>query len=222
MTELIREWYETLQVDACLERYPGLRSVPSRDSDLVVGGTLAFRVVGPDREEIADEYEVELRVPHRFPTSLPTARETARRISESYHKLEGDLLCLAAATELRMRLTLSPTLLTLVEGFVIPYLYGHSYFIKHHGKMPYGELSHGDKGIRECLAAMFGARQPNSAEEFLRLAGMKKRVANRQPCPCGSGRRLGRCHNRNVNRLRRRMGRGWFRTEYTKVLNSLD
>lgn len=46
-----------------------------------------------------------------------------------------------------------------------------------------------------------------SAIPYCTLATMKRRRANKQLCPCGSGRRLGRCHNRKVNVLRDRVGR---------------
>ena len=98
-------------------------------------------------------------------------------------------------------------------------LYGYSFFSEH-GRMPYGELPHGDAGVREHLASMFGARASQRPEEFLRLAGMKKRQANKEPCPCGSGRRLGLCHSRNVNRLRSQLGRQWFQAEHKQIVRN--
>lgn len=38
-------------------------------------------------------------------------------------------------------------------------------------------------------------------------SALKKRIANRFPCPCGGGPRPGRCHNRVVNDLRQMLGR---------------
>jgi hypothetical protein len=52
---------------------------------------------------------------------------------------------------------------------------------------------------------------------MVRLAGKKKRIANKLPCPCGSGRRLGRCHNLKVNGLRHQLGPKWCRTQYQWV-----
>ena len=49
-----------------------------------------------------------------------------------------------------------------------------------------------------------------SVGEFVRLTAMRKRHANKQACPCGSGRRLGRCHHRRINTLREQLGRRWF------------
>jgi hypothetical protein len=53
--------------------------------------------------------------------------------------------------------------------------------------------------------------------EFVRLAALRRREANKHPCPCGSGRRLGRCHNRRVNHLRGRLGRSWFRASLASL-----
>jgi hypothetical protein len=221
MVDSIRERYQAWQLDDFLARYPDLRISTSADDTLVLKGLLPFRVQGPQHGVIEDEYQIELRVPAAFPLVLPLARETGSRIPRSHHKLQGGWLCLGAPTAMRLSLSASPTLLTLVEGFVIPYLYGYSYQCVH-GTMPYGDLVHGDAGIRDYLATLFGAGQCKCPEQFLRLAGMKKCDANKRLCPCDSGRKLGRCHNRQVNVLRKKVGRHWFRREYDRISRSLD
>src|SRR5881396_554249 len=155
MADSFRQRYEQLQVESLLDQHGGLRIVPSRSDDLILCGTLRFHVSGPEGEIIEDEYEVEVRVRPEFPRTLPTAREIGGRIPKTFHKLLGDLLCLGAPTQIRLKLTLTPTIPAFVNGFVIPYLYGHSFYLKH-GRMPYGEL-HGVDGIRENLAEIFGA-----------------------------------------------------------------
>lgn len=220
MSSSLRDRHGQLLVAAVLDRYDGLRIVPSRGDDLRLVGTLAFSAVGPDQEAIDDEYFVEIVVASDFPERIPSVRERGGRIAPDFHKLQGGALCLGAPTALRLKLSASPTLLTFVERILIPYLYGHSYFLKH-GKMPFGELDHGDAGIRAELGAIFGARNGSQPEEFLRLSGLQKRRANRELCPCGSRIRLGRCHNRCVNNFRARMGRLWCRDEYTRVLRGL-
>jgi hypothetical protein len=200
MAESLQERYERLQVTWVLEQHRGLRIAATDGHDLTLRGSLAFRVTGPDGEMIDDAYDVEICVPLHFPRLLPRVKETGGRIPRHYHKLEGNLLCLGAPTALRMEFTLSPTLPTIVNRFVIAYLYGYSYYTRH-GRTPFGELAHGDEGIRQNLVEIFAARTATQPEEFLRLAGMKRREANKHPCACGSGRRLGRCHNRRVNQL---------------------
>jgi hypothetical protein len=220
MIESIWGRYRRWGLPELLERYSDIRIVPCPDDTLVLAGHLHFRAFGPTKEELADKYNLELCVPPEFPRSNPTARECGGRIPPTFHKLEGDLLCLGAAIEIRMKLTLSPTLLTFVEQLVIPYLFGYSHYEKH-GTMPFGELSHGRRGILECLAEMFRSPRVEGADEFVRLASMKKREANRESCPCRSGLRVGRCHNRIVNDFRRRLGRTWFCEEYARLLQSL-
>lgn len=187
---------------------------------MVLKGTLDFHVIGPADEEIADSYAITLIVRPGFPKVLPGVRETGGRIPMDYHKLHGGELCVGAPTEIRLRLREVPTLLTFVEGFVVPYLYGYSHR-EIHGTIPYGELAHGNDGIRQHLATMFRTKSIGQSEEFLRLAGLKKRTANKLPCPCGSGRRLGRCHNRSVNQRRREIGRHWFAAEYERIADLL-
>lgn len=215
MPESTRDRYELLQVEAVLQRYAGLRIVPTRADELRLAGVLAFHVTGPDGETIEDQYDVDVRVSPRFPTAIPLVRETGGRIDEEYHKLEGGSLCLGAPTAIRLKLKESPTLLTFVERILIPYLYGYSHYGRH-GTMPYGELDHGT-GIRDFIADTFGACGSVHPEEFLRLAGLQKRRANKHPCPCGIGLRLGRCHYHRVNNFRNRWGRLWCRDEYVRV-----
>lgn len=221
MTESVQLRYSRLQLDTLMDRYPDLRIVPTLDDTLRLRGSLGFNVTGPDEVNIEDEYDIELYIKPGFPNILPLVRETGQRIPRTHHKLQGGWLCLAAPTEIRLILRQSPTLLTLVESLVIPYLYSYS-FLERHGRMPYGDLLHGDAGIRQYLASLFDAAPCLQPERFLWLGSMKKRDANKRACPCGSGRRLGRCHNRSVNTLRRRLGRSWFCEEWERVSRTLD
>ena len=163
----------------------------------------------PGKERIADSYQIELSIPDGFPAWIPSVRETTGRIAPSFHKLDNGALCLGAPTRLKLILAGWPSILQFVERCLIPYLYGHSYF-EIHEIMPFGELIHGEEGIREDFAALFGTDRRDAIREFVRLTAMRKRQANKQSCPCGSLRRLGRCHHRRVNTLRDSLGRRWF------------
>jgi hypothetical protein len=208
--ESIRERFVRWRVEDLLIKYSGLRLTSAPRGLLKIAGVLAFVAEGPGKERIDDEYQIELSIPDGFPGRIPSARETGGRIPPSFHKLhEGDL-CLGSPTRLRLILTESPSILRFVERCVIPYLYGHSYF-ERHSVLPFGELKHGEEGIREDLASLFGTDRGENIREFVRLTAMRRRQANKQSCPCGSQRRLGRCHHRRVNTLRRRLGRHWFR-----------
>ena len=112
-----------------------------------------------------------------------------------------------------LELIKSPTLPGFIKLCVIPFLYGFS-FREKHGQLPFGELDHGMKGIRQDFAEVFGVKDHQAAVQMVQLAGMKKSNANKRLCPCGSGRRLGTCHNRRVNDLRKQLGPTWIRGQY--------
>jgi hypothetical protein len=65
---------------------------------------------------------------------------------------------------------------------------------------------------------LFHLPQGTDAGEFLRLASLKRRHANKRPCPCRSGRRVGRCHRAVVHEARRRLGRFTCREQYTQLV----
>lgn len=209
MPESVRQRFARWRLEELLLKYPGLRLTPENRGWVSLAGTLAFAAQALGRERIDDEYDVEIAVPEGFPVGIPSVRETANRIPSSFHKLKDGALCLGSPTRLRLILFESPSLLRFVERCVIPYFYGHSYF-ERHGTLPFGELQHGESGIRQDFASLFGVDREDVVREFVRLTSLRKRHANKQPCPCGSRRRLGRCHHRRVNRLRDCLGRRWF------------
>jgi hypothetical protein len=208
MPETFRQRCDRWRLDELLIKHSGLRLRPTTGSAVTLSGVLAFSAERENGESIDDEYELELWIPDRYPSLLPHVWETNRRIPPSFHKLTDGSLCLGSETRLRLILSRSPSILSFVELCVVPYLYGHSYYEKH-GELPFGELSHGSKGIIEDLADVFGVDKVMVAG-FVKVAAMKKRVANKRPCPCGGELRLGLCHRKRINMLRRRLGRRWF------------
>jgi hypothetical protein len=198
------------RLENLLVKYSSMRLVPVPGDLVQIVGVLAFEAVAPGKELIRDDYKIEISIHETFPRQIPSVKEIGGRISPTFHKLSDGSLCLGSPARLLLILAESPSLLRFVEHCVIPYLYGHSYF-KRNGVMPFGDLAHGAHGLREDLMAIFRTNRENAIPYFVRLGSMKKRIANKQPCPCGGGRRVGRCHNRIVNFLRSRLGRHQFR-----------
>jgi hypothetical protein len=199
------ERFRRSEIAELLARYDGLRLLPSIGMTTRIAGTLSFRAEGRTTQSIEDSYDIRIEVPHEFPERMALAWETGGRIPATYHKLDNAALCLGSRVRLRLQTADSPSVLRFVERCVIPYLYGYSHFLKT-GKMPFGELDHGELGSLQDLASLLGMEM-GPAIPYCVLATVKRRRANKQPCPCGSGRRLGRCHNRKVNILRDRVGR---------------
>lgn len=192
---------ERFELPEVLLKYHGLRVKPSRDGTILMHGSLAFTGVSPDHPDVTDSYEVNISIPKKYPDELPIVHETGGRIPIDFHKLDSNALCLGSPIRLRMIVQRKPSLLNFLDRVVIPYLYGHSSYEQGRG-MPFGELRHGTPGVIDDLVEMLGSPNPDIAAKYLHVIRKKKRVANKFPCPCGSGLRLGRCHNRRVNQLR--------------------
>jgi hypothetical protein len=196
-------------VEELLGKYPEIRLQPTVSGDTIIAGSLEFSAQTRGQRLVSDRYEISISVSPDYPKATPLVRETARRIPRDFHKLDTGHLCLGSPTRLRLILAETPSLLSFVERCVIPYLYGYS-IVESGGVLPFGELSHGARGLRDDLASMIGMDDDLVLLGFVRLLAMKKRKANKLPCPCGTGMRLGRCHNRKLNTLRDKLGRGWF------------
>lgn len=216
MIETVAERFRRWEVAELLERYPELRLVPSGSMSLCVEGTLRFCANGKKTEVIEDAYDVRIEAPDTFPKRMALSWETGGRIPPDYHKLTNGALCLGSRVGLGLQMAGSPSLLRYVERCVIPYLYGYSYSVRH-GAPPFGELAHGELGSLQDLAGLLAVDDLGTAFHYCTLASVKRRRANRQPCPCGSGRRLGRCHSRRVNALRKRVGRAVLASEMTSI-----
>lgn len=213
MPSTTRQQFERWKLDELLLAFPGLSLRPVVNGEVRLAGTLSFNAMAAGLERIDDSYDVEIIVPRGFPRELPLVKETDGRIPEDFHTNDDGSLCLGSPVRQHLALAKSPTLMGFVKSCIIPFLYGYSY-LKKHGSLPFGELDHGMKGIRNDFAELFGVKDRKVAEQLVCLAGRKKRDANKRPCPCGSGRRLGKCHNRSVNRFRKQLGRTWFREQY--------
>ncbi len=208
---------ESWQLGELLQKFPRLALSPIVGSHVRIAGIINFSAQFLDLEQIEDEFEVAIDIPQRFPQQLPKVTETAGRIPRDFHINLDSSLCLGSPTRQRLALSERPTLLTFIQKCVIPYLYAFSYFQKY-GVLPFGDLAHGLKGIRQDYASLFGVKDEDAAGKMVRLASMKKRSANKYPCPCGSGRRVGKCHNRRINQLRKQLGRSWFASEYRQLI----
>jgi hypothetical protein len=221
MREPARERFRRWGLEALLAAHPGLRPQPVVNGELLLRGEIAFDAESPGYNRIADVFEIELSVPEGFPVALPSVRDMTGRVPKSFHTHPGSgTLCLGSPTRQRLALVGNSTLLAFVTKCVIPYLYGFVHN-ERYGSLPFGELDHGNAGLRSDFAVLFGAPRA-AAVELVRLASLKRRIANKFPCPCESGKRLGRCHHKRVNRLRRELGRAWFKAEYQRFSTRYD
>ena len=192
-----------------LDKYPELRLRPAENGYTTIAGSVEFSAQAHRQRRVEDSYEISISVPPDFPRTPPIVRETDGRIPRDYHKLDTGHLCLGSPTRLRLILAETPKLLSFVERCVVPYLYGYS-LVEGGSAPPFGELAHGFRGWRDDLADLLGTNDENALLGFLRALTLRKRIANKAPCPCGTGLRVGRCHSHKLNPLRKKLGRRYF------------
>jgi len=197
-------------IDELLKTYSGISIRPSVTTGIRLVGDLKFCSELEGFEQITDSYKIDLRIPQLFPDEVPRIFECGGRIPESFHTNSDGTLCLGSPIRIFLTLRDNPTLIGFVNYCVIPFLYGYSYF-ERNGVLPQGELAHGEPGLIQDYMTLFGVKDENACRRLVKLLGMKKRLANKYPCPCGSGRRVGKCHNGTLNFLRRIGGRAWLR-----------
>lgn len=197
-----------------LEQYPGMAIHPCAMPGLQLRGTLSFHAQPPGKPEITDAYSLAIMVPPAFPASLPTVIESGGQIprGEDYHVNPDDTLCLGSPLRLLLKLAKQPTLLGYADGCIVPYLYAISHKLRFGGPFVFDELDHGAPGALADYMDLFGVKQPAQARAIWTLLGMKERHANKKPCPCGCGQRLGRCGFRQrLREIRALASQTWFR-----------
>jgi hypothetical protein len=206
---------DALGVDQFLKDYPGMSLGPSRGCEVVLKGRFSFEAQPENGKAITDSFDLGVTVPHGFPCEIPSVRETGGRIPRDgrYHINPDDTFCLGSPIRLLGKISERPTVVGFVETCLVPYLYAVSHKLQYGGDFMFSELAHGTQGIIDDYMGLFGLRTRLQVLHALRLLGMKRRMANKKPCPCDCGRRLGKCSvNLKIIRYRRMAPVSWFRS----------
>ena len=196
-----------------LKDYPHMSLRPTSRPGLVVQGSFHFAAKYEGYPEITDSFELRIVVPPAFPEDLPEVTELRQKIPRNcdFHVNPDATLCLGSPLRLLWNLSRHPSLPGFASHCLVPYLYAMSHKLQFGGGFIFSELKHGPEGIIEDYLDMFGLSNPEQVRRVLRLLGMKKRSANKEPCPCECGNRLGRCRfNRKMRMFRQRASRSWF------------
>lgn len=204
-----------------LKEYPGMSIQPFQGQELILKGEFAFIANPPTGPEIKDCYNLKISIPKVFPNALPMVREINEKIPRDgdYHINPDDTLCLGSPLRVLKKINENPSLSGFARGCLVPYLYAVSYKLKNGGDLYFGELAHGKQGIIDDYRDLLGLRTEEQVMEALRLIGMKKKIANKKPCPCNCGKRLGRCSFRHkLNSFRNLAPRYWFVNDVKNIL----
>lgn len=205
-----------------LNDYPEMSFGPIKNEEISIKGTFRFRASHEGLPNIEDSYELEILVPKGFPHELPKVKELGGKIPRdyNYHINPDDTLCVGSPLRIIMKLKESATLNTYAEECLVPYLYAVSYKLRNGGDFVFGELEHGIKGIINDYCDILGLTTSKQVAQALLLLTMKKRLANKKPCPCECGKRLGVCDFRyKLNSLRMVASRTFFKKHLLELIS---
>ena len=203
-----------------IKNYPGMSIAPSRGAGIVLRGFFSFSAASVEGAEMHYSYQLQIEVPKGFPRELPRVIEAGHRIPRdaSYHVFPDGGLCLGSPLRLLQILRRRPNLVGWAQNCLVPYLYAVSHKLQHGGDFPFGELPHGKEGIVNDYMELLGLKERDQVIRAVELLGMKRRIANKAVCPCGCGRRLGRCSfNARLAKLRNVASRPWFRVHAARL-----
>lgn len=203
-----------IDVGSFLQDYPDMMIVPVKDDAMVLQGKFKFSATPKDMQTIIDSYCIKIFISEEFPRAIPRVIETVPKIPRdgNHHVNYDDTLCMGSPLRLLQKISEKPNLVGFAENCLVPYLYSVSYKIQTGKGFPFGELAHGDKGIIDDYISLFGLKTKDEVRRTLKLLCMKERLANKNICPCGCGKRLGKCSFRyKLNTFRNIASRTWFR-----------
>ena len=202
-------------IEDLLDAWPRLRRAPSAHVDVsLIEGWLEFSFEPPALPRIEDRYFVRIEVPLGQSGRLPEVFETSQRIHRDadHHVNSNGALCLGSPWRVRQLLGSPPSLVNLVESCMVPFLYAATWRERGNAGFPFSELAHGRAGLLQDYSSILGLEGPVAVRHALNALSRRRREANKHPCPCGCGRRLGRCAYRfRLQRLRSGMTRSHFR-----------
>lgn len=206
-------------IENFLREYPGMSIVPSRSDNLFLKGEFSFNAQFEDHR-ISDAYQLKIEIPHDFPRRSPRVWELDKKIPRNgdFHINPDETLCLGSPLQISIRLSSDPTLCGFTRNCLVPFLFAVSK--KQSDGLPFfmGELQHGVRGIIDDYQRLFKVDSKEKVFEVLKLASKKRRYANKRPCACGCGKRLGVCSLRTeVNNLRKTLPRSWYRSHITQL-----
>ena len=201
------------------KQYSGLTLADGDYGTWIVQGALSFSATY-EGLTIKDKFQIELYIPEDYPDTHPVAKETDGRIPKEFHTNPDGSLCLGAPLEVRMKFAKKPTLLGFVSEQVIPFLFSFCYW-QRHGKMPFGELSHGGEGILEYYAQLFNVTSDIIALELLKVLA-EDNYRGHHDCPCGSGRRVRHCHGELLRKIGTYQSQDEFLYDYVQCLTHLQ
>jgi hypothetical protein len=149
---------------------------------------------------INDSFEIEIIINDQYPAIPPITKETGGRIPKNFHtNIDDQSLCLGAPLYIRMTFSQNPSLIGYINDLVIPYFFSFCFW-QMNGKMPFGELSHGGKGLLEYYQDLFSIEKSIITLELMKILA-EGNYRGHLFCPCRSGKIIRNCHGELLRKI---------------------
>lgn len=206
-----------MQIAELQQAYSGLTEVSADGNGTVLKGPLRVEASADGFDSITECFEIEMVIPELYPEELPRVREIGGKMDANYsHVYESGKLCLAVPIEERRLFLEQPSLLGFVDKLVIPYFFGYCHW-KMHGVHPFGESEHGSQGIVRHYMDVLGLTNEISVLAMIAFL-YEYGYQGRHPCPCGSRKRVRKCHGEVLRRLYKLHTQDTLMTDYCAAL----
>lgn len=176
-----------------------------REECAVVHGTYALHVPDTYRQI---EYRIVLVLPRDYPKLPPEMFCNDLKLpidNIDRHIMSDGKACLGVKAEMGMRWQSGSRIIDFINNFVAPFLAGQVYYDAYHEPPPWGQRSHGKKGIFEFYGEFLGMKEDSCVINFMHLLVRKNQPQGHEWCPCNSGKRLRNCHGEVVCNVRQRV-----------------
>jgi hypothetical protein len=190
---------ERSELDEVLRRYPCLLVTPT-DHGFALQGT--FPIIHEQKE--VDAFSVRIDFQRKGNVFAAVLAEIGNRIprTEARHIFgPHGYACLGLPEDLYLQLGGAPlSLNAFLDGPVRSFLLSQA-AMELEGRWPFGDRGHGAAGLSEFYEELLGTRDLHVVERYLVLLACSRQ--HRQwLCPCGSGKKLRRCHPARFASLR--------------------
>jgi len=180
------------------DQYPTLH-VHEREGQVFVRGT--FPIVSPTGR-VLDRWAIEIELPAGYPEDLPIVRELENRIpwQRKFHVEDDGRACVLLPEE---RLLVFPEGATFVEylrGPCLSFFLGQS-LVASGEDWPFGEWAHGSDGVWQFYQELLDTTDKDELRRYLEALS-KPMYRGHLPCPCGSAKKLRKCHGERVQAIR--------------------
>ncbi len=219
----MKHW-KAVGLEAFLSAYPSIRLVDVHADKVELQGEYQLKAQLAGSRFIERTFSLRIVFPSNYPRALPVVFDIAGYFprNQDFHTYSDGSFCLGSDLKIKSILKTDSSLKTFFEKIVVSFLYSVSHRVEF-GNFPYGELDHGEKGLIDDYSQLLNVNGKASVLRALKALGLRKREANKLPCPCGCGDRLGSCDYRYVlNEFRQVERRRWFRDHLQEAFTKLD